>query len=149
MGAAVMQWICPFPCSGKKSFCRDLKSHVIFIFSISQHNSQRGTKVIIARVKLWGSYLLEFHKSTEDEQGAKIFCKHTGALFFFFNVSGPNMFDEIKERNGIISVYIFIFMSEVLKNQILITSPLTNCYWVLCVWDQVNSDRRDKVCVCV
>lgn len=67
----------------KKSwdFLQGFKTHVIFIFSISQHNSQRGTKVIIARVKLQGSYLLWFNKPTEEEGPERIFCNHTGAKY--------------------------------------------------------------------
>lgn len=65
----------------KGEFLQGFKTHVIFIFSISQHNSQRGTKVIIARVKLQGSYLLWFNKPTEEEQPARIFCNHTGAKY--------------------------------------------------------------------
>lgn len=64
---------------GEGGFLQGFKTHVIFIFSISQHNSQRGTKVIIARVKLQGSYLLRFNKPTEGGRPARRFRKHSGA----------------------------------------------------------------------
>lgn len=64
---------------GGDGFLQGFKTHVIFIFSISQHNSQRGTKVIIARVKLRGSYLLRFNKPTEGGGPARRFRKHSGA----------------------------------------------------------------------
>lgn len=65
----------------RREFFQGFKTHVIFIFSISQHNSQQGTKVIIARVKLRGSYLLWFNKPTEEEWPARGFWKHTGAKY--------------------------------------------------------------------